>query len=76
MAAASTLNLPRYTSALIADNFRYHGDTCPAKPEVREAITIGGGTGVLLSYNCGILINLAAAVRDGVGYQFGSETPP
>lgn len=60
---------------MMAANARDHGDTCPAKPETKHRITIGGGPGVLLTYNCGILINLAAAVHHGVGYQFGFRDP-
>ena len=62
--------LAAYTTFLIAWTHRTHGDTCPPKPETRTSVTIGGQPGVLLAYNCGILINIAAAVYHGVGYQF------
>lgn len=63
-------DLAAYTTFLIAWTFRTHGDTCPPKPDTRNPVTIGGQPGVLLAYNCGILINIAATVRHGVGYQF------
>ena len=60
---------------MMAATARDHGDTCPAKPETRNQITVGDGPGILLEYDCGILINLAAAVHHGVGYQFGFRDP-
>jgi hypothetical protein len=42
---------------------------------MRQRINVGSDQGVLLAYNCGILINLAAAVHNGVGYQFGFRDP-
>jgi hypothetical protein len=75
VAAPSKQKLPAYVSALIAATTRYHGDTCPAKPATRTRVTIGGEPGMLLAYNCGILINLAAAVHHGVGYQVGFRDP-
>jgi hypothetical protein len=74
-AAPSQLDLEAYTADMIAMNAREHGDTCPAKPEASHPVTIGGDDGIVLEYNCGILINLAAAVHDGVGYQFGFRDP-
>jgi hypothetical protein len=71
VAAPSRETLAAYTDAVVAATTRYHGDTCPPKPAAREPITIGGAAGTLLSYNCGVLINLAATVHHGVGYQFG-----
>ena len=59
--------MPRY---LIASTARYHSDTCPRRPNGQAGIAIGGRPGVLLEYNCGILINLAATVSHGVGYVF------
>ena len=52
-----------------------HGDTCPPVPESQEPIEIGSEPGVLLSYDCGILINIAVAVHDGVAYVFGFRDP-
>ena len=75
VAAPSKQDLPAYTAAMIAANARDHGDTCPTKPETRNQITVGDGPGILLEYDCGILINLAAAVHHGVGYQFGFRDP-
>jgi hypothetical protein len=75
LATPSTQELDAFTASMIATNARDHGDTCPAKPEKTVPITVGGGPGTLLAYNCGILINLAAAVHNGVGYQFGFRDP-
>jgi hypothetical protein len=54
----------------ISDTTHYHGDYCPPKPTTRNPITIGGQPGVLLAYNCGILVNIAVTVHHGVGYNF------
>jgi hypothetical protein len=70
-AAPWTQDLAAYTSALIAANARYHGDTCPADPLSRSRITVGNSPGILLAYDCGILINLAGVIHNGVGYRFG-----
>ena len=69
-AARWTHGLASYARYLIASTVRYHSDTCPRKPNKRGGIAIGGRPGVLLEYNCGILINIAATVRHGVGYVF------
>jgi hypothetical protein len=55
--------------------FAAHGDTCPAVPESQDPIQIGGQAGVLLAYDCGILINIALTVRDGAAYHFGFRDP-
>jgi hypothetical protein len=68
--AAWAHGLPAYRKFLIASTVRYHSDTCPRRPNRQAGIRIGGRPGVLLEYNCGILINLAATVRHGVGYVF------
>jgi hypothetical protein len=75
VAAPSKQDLAAYTAAMMAANARDHGDTCPAKPETRNQIMVGDEPGTLLEYNCGILINLAAAIHHGVGYQFGFRDP-
>jgi hypothetical protein len=63
-------DLAAYTTYLVAWNARYHGDTCPPKPDTRQRVTVGGQPGVLLAYNCGILVNNVGTVHDGVGYFF------
>jgi hypothetical protein len=47
------------------------------QPSRRQGIgsPSGANPGILLAYNFGILINLAAAVHHGVGYQFGFRDP-
>jgi hypothetical protein len=62
--------LADYVTELIAWNYKYHGDTCPTKPESQTPIKVGGVAGVLVQWNCGILINSAVTVRNGVAYQF------
>jgi hypothetical protein len=62
-------DLAAYTTYLIAWNAHYH-EFCPQRPNTRNSVTIGGQPGVLLAYNCGILVNIAATVQDGVGYLF------
>jgi hypothetical protein len=47
-----------------------HGDTCPPLPSTRSRITVGGQPGVLLAYNCGILVNTAVTVYRAVEYWF------
>ncbi len=68
-------DLNAYTKKAVADNARYHGTTCPATPEAQDPITIGGEPGVLLAYDCGILINIAVTLHDGVGYVFALRDP-
>lgn len=75
VAAASDQTLKAYADALVAANAKYHGDTCPPRPAARKPITIGGDPATLLEYDCGILINLAATVHKGVGYQFLLRDP-
>ena len=60
---------------MVAANAKYHGDTCPPRPAARKPITIGGDPATLLEYDCGILINLAVTVHNGVGYQFLLRDP-
>jgi hypothetical protein len=74
-AAAYAKDLASYTTKAIADTSKYHGDTCTAPPEAQEAITIGSEAGTLLSYNCGILINVGVTVHNGTGYTFGFRDP-
>ncbi len=54
---------------------RDHGDTCLAPPEVNEPIQIGGEPGVLLAWGCGILINQAVIVHDGIGFTLAVRDP-
>jgi hypothetical protein len=48
---------------------RYH-ESCPPKPNTRNSVSIGGQPGLLLAYNCGILVNMAVTVHRGVAYNF------
>jgi hypothetical protein len=67
--------LGAYADSLVAATTRYHSDTCPKRPEHVRDLRIKGRTGVLLEYDCGILINLAAFIHHGVAYQFGFRDP-
>ena len=67
--------LADFAKELVAWNYKYHGDTCPAKPESQTPIKIGGVAGVLVQWNCGILINTAVTVHNGVAYQFLFRDP-
>ena len=69
-------DLDQFVKDNIAWTVRDHGDTCPAtKPEKTEPIQIGGDTGVLLSWNCGILINEALLVRGDTAVVFVMRDP-
>lgn len=69
-------DLDQFVKDNIAWTVRDHGDTCPATaPETTEPIQIGGEDGMLLSWNCGILINQALAIRDGTGFVFVMRDP-
>jgi hypothetical protein len=68
-AARSPRNLTADTTFAIIWNHHYHGDTCQ-RPPTRSRVTVGGRPGVLLAYNCGILVNQAVTVRHGVEYWF------
>ncbi len=59
----------------IAANAAEHGNTCPPVPSVQDPIEIGGEPGVLLGFDCGILINNAITVHDGMAYLFGFRDP-
>lgn len=71
-----TVDLAGFVKATIAWTVRDHGDTCPATaPEKIEPIEIGGEPGMLLSWNCGILVNDAVLVRDGTGFVLVMRDP-
>ena len=70
VAAPWTGDLAAYTKFLVGWTAVNHGSTCPPEPATRSPITIGGQPGMLLAYNCGILINYAATVHSGVAYWF------
>ena len=69
-AAPVSVDLKGFVKDRIAATARDHGDDCPAPPEVNEPIRIGGRAGTFIAWKCGILINQAVIVRDGVGYSF------
>ena len=63
-------SLAAFTSFAISWTTSFHGDSCTAEPNRRTPITVGGQPGVLLAYDCGVLINNAVTVDHGVGYWF------
>ena len=69
--ALTTKDLAGQVKQVIDGTAKDHGDTCPPVPSSQDAITIGGEPAKLLSYDCGILINNAVAVHDGMAYVFG-----
>ena len=70
-AAATKGRLTDVVKETISDTVKYHGDTCPDAPDAQHKIKIGGEPGILLEWNCGILINNAIAVHDHIAYLFG-----
>jgi hypothetical protein len=73
--APTTKDLAGKVKESIAANAASHGNTCPAVPDVQDPIQIGSEPGVLLGYNCGILINSGITVHKGVAYLFGFRDP-
>lgn len=69
-AARTNRDLAADVAYAISWNARVHGDFCPQRPDITSRITIGGRPGVLLSYNCGILVNQAVTVDQGISYWF------
>jgi hypothetical protein len=70
------VDLDTFVKDNIAWTVRDHGDTCPATaPQTTEPIQIGGEAGMLLSWNCGILINQALVIRNGTGFVFVMRDP-
>ena len=75
VATPTTKRLADVVKQVIQDTITYHSDTCPPEPEAPESIKIGGQPATLLAWNCGILINIAVTVQDGVAYEFGFRDP-
>ena len=71
-AVPTSKSLAAYVADGIAASYEVHKDTCPAAqhPDSVESITVGGEPAKLVSMNCGILINTAFTVHDGMGYRF------
>jgi hypothetical protein len=74
-AAPTTLGLDAYVKGTIDGTLEDHGDTCPTGPVTKDPIDVGGQPGVLLAWDCGLLINQAVVVENGVGYVFGVRDP-
>ena len=69
-AGSTDLDLAGLTDERIAANLADHGDTCPPKPALREPIDVAGQPGMMLAWDCGLLINMAFTIKDGISYQF------
>ena len=64
-------DLDAFVADRIVANHRDHADTCPvAEPDDIEPTRINDQSWVILSWNCGALINQAVTVRDGIAYAF------
>jgi hypothetical protein len=74
-AASTKRTLPAYVKTTIEATVEDHADTCPAKPVAEDSIQIGGQPGMLLAWNCGVLVNQAVTVQHGVGFFFGFLDP-
>jgi hypothetical protein len=75
LSAPTTKDLAGLVKQAITANATDHGDTCPPVPDSQEPIKIGSEPAALLSYDCGILINVAVTVHDDVAYMFGFRDP-
>jgi hypothetical protein len=73
--APSTNDLAAQVKQVIAANLADHGSTCPPLPATQDPIKIGEEPGVLLSYDCGILINIATTVHTGQAYVIALRDP-
>ena len=74
-AAPTTKGLDAYVQGTIEGTLEEHGDTCPTGPVAKHPIEIGSQPGMLLAWDCGLLINQAVVVENGVGYVFGVRDP-
>jgi hypothetical protein len=68
-AARSRGDLATDTTFAMAWNTHFHGDTCPGPP-TRTRVTVGGRPGVLLAYDCGILVDFVVTIERGIEYWF------
>lgn len=75
VAVKTDKDLATYVQDFIAENAKTHGDTCKSGPEAQDPIKIGADPGILVAWNCGILINQAVAVHNGHAYVFGLRDP-
>jgi hypothetical protein len=74
-AAPMSSDLTGYATEVIARNAKFHGETCPPKPESTEQTTVGSEPSAFIAWNCGILINLAVTLHQGTGYEFVFRDP-
>jgi hypothetical protein len=75
VAAPTRSLLEAWVADDIATTFRLYGAYCPQTPDSVEPVTIGGQPGMLVAWNCGILINAALTVVKGYGYHFQFRDP-
>ena len=75
-AGPTNADLGEFVQSTIQWTVRDHGDTCPeTTPEVTAPIEIGGKPGMYLAWNCGILINHAITVHDGMAFTMVMRDP-
>lgn len=74
-AAPTTKGLAARVQESLDANAAAHSATCPPVPESQDPVQVGAEPGVLLAFNCGIMINTAIAIHDGVAYVFGFRDP-
>jgi hypothetical protein len=75
VAAPTTKDLAGRVKEYIAAHAEIHGDQCGPVPVFQDPIAIDGESAILLGYDCGILINWAVAIHDGMSYHFGFRDP-
>ena len=77
LAAPTNKNLAAYTATVIRESHANH--PCPVRPQINQAITIGGAPARLLGMQCapgsGFLVEIAVTVHHGTAFVFGSQNP-
>jgi hypothetical protein len=70
LAAPTSGDTKALVSKTISDTAKYHGDTCKPGATLQAPVKVGSQPGILLAFDCGILINNAVVVANGIGYTF------
>ena len=76
-ATSTKASLAAYTATVIRAAHANH--PCPVRPQINQAITIGGAPARLLGMQCapgsGFLVEIAVTVHHGTAFVFGSQNP-